>query len=185
MNLKISNSMKIINEKFTDNDTDALQDMGIGITTIMTKWFEEELKIKQPKPDDALVICARNGKLEFVQYLVQHGAKVKRNDSECLQQAAANNHIEVVKYLLSKKSKADGNDSFGMRQAARNGSYEMTKLLLDAGADPNAKKGFALKMAKLYGLKEIVKLLKQYGAVEDVPPIVKDSIANDVPNTEF
>ena len=168
----LDESIKNVNEKFTE-EGDPVHDMNIGMGHLMNQWFKEIGMTSDRDIDELLSICARNGKLDFVKYLVERGANVKSYGSDALQQAAANNRIETVKFLLNKGADVKGNNSFGFRWAARCGYNEMVKLLLDAGADIHAGEDYALTMAKLNKHDDIIELLKQYGADDK---IVKESL---------
>ena len=59
-----------------------------------------------------LMLAAKNGHLEVVQYLHQHGANITIKDSHqfnALYYAADNGHIDVVKYLIANGAKSDIN----------------------------------------------------------------------------
>ena len=59
-----------------------------------------------------LMLAAKNGHMEVVQYLHQHGANITIKDSQqfnALYYAADNGHLDVVKYLIENGAKSDIN----------------------------------------------------------------------------
>ena len=81
-----------------------------------------------------------DGRLDIVQYLVEHGAKINISDAfnnTCLMIAASKGHLNVVKYLLSIGSNPDVVSNCGntaLHFAAERGHLDVIKCLLEKGA---------------------------------------------------
>jgi len=133
-----------INEKFVE-DSDPIADMGIGMKHQIKKWIETETGYKY-KEKDLLWICAEEGKIEFVKYLLDTEADVHADNDHALQVASRNGHTDVV------------------------------KLLLDAGADVHADNDHALLSASNYGHDKVVKILKDHIAKEKKNKVVKENL---------
>jgi ankyrin repeat protein len=123
-----------INEKFVE-DSDPVTDMGIGTRAQISRWMEERRQLDTD--DNALVLCAAHGKLEWVKFLIAAGADVHYWYDYALRWAAENGHLEIVKELLK------------------------------AGADVHAKAPdspapSALKAAQKQGHQDVVNFLEDY-----------------------
>ena len=132
-----------------------------------------------------LMLAAKNGHMEVVQYLHQHGGNITIKDSlnfNALYYAAENGHIEVVKYLLENGAKSDINMRTGhsiigsgtpLFIAARNGYFNIVTYLHQHGGNVNVKggdnygdgiRGTALFHAVRNGHVEIAQFLQANGA---------------------
>ena len=121
----------------------------------------------------ALHYAAGKGDLEVVQYLVEHGADVKAQDTDlsrtAIHFAAENGHLDCIKYLTEKGADLLDRDSFGataMHYAARSNNLDVVKFLVDRKVDYTAKdiRGWsAMHYAAEGGSIEIVKYLLAKG----------------------
>src|SRR5205814_8712767 len=94
----------------------------------------------------ALLAAARNGHLEVVKYLVEHGANIdERNnarDKTPLLAAAFDGHYDIVKYLVEHGANVNVQAVNGwtpLHDAAYIGNFEVVKYLVDHGADLSLK----------------------------------------------
>jgi hypothetical protein len=96
-----------VNEKFTQ-DSDPIEDMGIGIKYKLDKWVSKISKIAgwhdTHDIDIRLRMAAFYGKLEFVKYLLNIGANVNADDGMPLINAVRNHHFIVAKYLIKRRA---------------------------------------------------------------------------------
>ncbi len=123
----------------------------------------EQLLSRGAKPDEmvkdlegehfALVSAAREGHLDVVQLLLQHGTNVNIRAQENwsadvtpLMAAARKGHTEIVKALLAAKADVaakdkglDGGGETPLHYAARGGNADVVRALIGAGAKANAK----------------------------------------------
>lgn len=98
------------------------------------------LNTRNRNGETALSLAAYQGKLPFVQRLVQAGADVNLYGWPPLIYAAFNGHAAVVDYLLKKGAEINAttaNGSTALLFAARFGHIEVVELLLQNKADPN------------------------------------------------
>jgi len=121
----------VINIKIPYSVDEALYKMQEIKTFIKSKFIG---KIKNI--DHALIICAKYGKKEFVEYLLNIGADVHTDNDHALRYASYWGYTEIV------------------------------KLLLDHGADVHTDNNYALRIASYFGHTEIVKLLQDHIAKE-------------------
>jgi len=155
---------KFINEKFTQ-DSDPIADMNIGMMHQIKLWMKS---INEPfkDKDNALAYSAKDGKLDFVEYLLAAGANVHADNDYALYWASYKGHTEVVKVLLAAGADVHANDDDALRWASGNGHTEVVKVLLAAGADVHANNDHALQLASSNGHTEVVKVLKDHIAKE-------------------
>jgi len=98
------------------------------------------LNTRNRNGETALSLAAYQGKLPFVQRLVEAGADVNLYGWPPLIYAAFNGHAAVVDYLLKKGAEINAttaNGSTALLFAARFGHIEVVELLLQNKADPN------------------------------------------------
>jgi hypothetical protein len=86
--------------------------------------------------------AARNGHLEIVKYLVEHGADIDKSDNSRdktpLLAASFKGHFDIVKYLVEKGAKVNVQSINGftpLHDAAYVGNFEVVKYLVEHGAD--------------------------------------------------
>ncbi len=98
------------------------------------------LNTRNRNGETALSLAAYQGKLPFVQRLVEAGADVNLYGWPPLIYAAFNGHAAVVDYLLKKGAEINAttaNGSTALLFAARFGHIEVVEVLLQNKADPN------------------------------------------------
>jgi ankyrin repeat protein len=86
--------------------------------------------------------AARQGNLEVVKYLVEHGADIDKSDNNRdktpLLAASFKGHFDIVKYLVEKGAKVNAQSINGftpLHDAAYVGNFEIVKYLIEHGAD--------------------------------------------------
>jgi ankyrin repeat protein len=156
----ISDTSKL-HEKFTEN-SNPIKDFNIGMIHNIKKFVKENGY--EYVEEDLLWICAQEGKVEFVKYLLDAGADVHANNDLALRLASEYGHTEIVKLLLDAGANVHVNDNRALRVASEKGHTEIVKLLLDAKANVHARGDYALQRASYYGRTEVVKLLLDAGA---------------------
>ena len=124
--------------------------------------------------DSPLVWAEREGHIETIQLLLDHGAKIDVptgssgdiSRDTILHRAVMHNHIEIVKLLLASGADVNVTDGFGGRtplhKAASYNRIAIAQLLLASGADVNAKNTYgetALYDAITEGSVKMVELL--------------------------
>lgn len=90
----------------------------------------------------ALLAAARNGHLDVVQYLVEHGADINKRDNNRdktpLTAAAFKGHADIIEYLLQHGAEINDqsiNKWTALHDAAYIGCFECVKALVDHKAD--------------------------------------------------
>jgi len=189
----IAKEKKNVNEKFTD-DSDPINDLSIGMDALI-KRFIENAGYRYNK-ENLLWIFAKDGKIEFVKYLLNKGydihisydaplrlasysghtkivkllldagADVHTRDDEPLRYASLYGHTEIVKVLLNAGSDVHAQDDAALRWACERGHIKVVKVLLSAGAYVHINNDWPLKIASKYGHTEIVKILNDWIAKE-------------------
>nr|WP_245753244.1 ankyrin repeat domain-containing protein [Paraburkholderia sartisoli] len=113
--------------------------------------------------ENAMMLAALNGDMDFVKLLIAKGAEVNKKGWTPLHYAAANGHDDIVTLLIRYSAYIDAGSPNGttpLMMAARGGHVSTAKLLLDAGADINVKNQIglnALDFAKQYKEPDTVK----------------------------
>jgi ankyrin repeat protein len=86
--------------------------------------------------------AARNGHLEVVKYLAEHGADIDKSDNNRdktpLLAASFKGHFDIVKYLVEKGAKVNAQSINGftpLHDAAYVGNLEIVKYLVEHGAN--------------------------------------------------
>jgi len=119
----------IIFEKFTE-DSDPIADMGIGIKNQLKKWFETENKYDYIE-EDLLWVCAKEGKTQFVKYLLDAGANVHAYNDIALRKAINYGHADVVKLLLDAGADVHADNYGALQWASDNEHTDVVKILKD------------------------------------------------------
>jgi ankyrin repeat protein len=120
------------------------------------------VEIEDKAGENAMMMAALNGDLEFVKQLIAKDAEVNKKGWAPLHYAAANGHDDIVKLLLDKSAYVDAGSPNGttpLMMAARGGHVSTVKLLLDNGADLTVKNQIgltALDFAKTYKEPDVV-----------------------------
>jgi ankyrin repeat protein len=138
----------------------------------------------------ALHGASRNGHVEVVRTLLEHGADAGADDNRLpLHVASKNGHVNVVRILLEHGADARGftamwlaskyghvevvrtllehgadNLYSGLLYACEHGHVEVVRLLLEHGADSGAYDNRALRLASQNGHVEVVRTLLEHGA---------------------
>jgi len=129
---------KFINEKFTE-DSDPIADMNIGMMHEIKLWMESIGESFRNK-DHALACSARDGKLDFIEYLLAAGADVHTYDDYALRLASHSGHTGVVKVLLAAGADVHTGDDSALRWASNYGHTEVIKVLKDHIAKEKIRK---------------------------------------------
>lgn len=170
-----------INEKFTQ-DSDPIHDLGIGIEASIENWLVKEFNHLsntsygflyssvisyrdsgdiQKANDSLLVLCANEGKTEFVDYLLKHkNVDVHHDVDLALRRASHYGHAEIVKLLIDAGADVHANKNDALAWACDYGRTKVVKILLDAGANPLANYAWPLQQAIKTGKLEIIKDIK-------------------------
>ncbi|AXF07998.1 ankyrin repeat domain-containing protein [Paraburkholderia sp. SIMBA_055] len=120
------------------------------------------VEIEDKAGENAMMMAALNGDLEFVKQLIAKDAEVNKKGWAPLHYAAANGHDDIVKLLLDHSAYVDAGSPNGttpLMMAARGGHVSTVKLLLDNGADLTVKNQIgltALDFAKTYKEPDVV-----------------------------
>ena len=120
------------------------------------------VEIEDKAGENAMMMAALNGDLEFVKQLIAKDAEVNKKGWAPLHYAAANGHDDIVKLLLDHSAYVDAGSPNGttpLMMAARGGHLSTLKLLLDNGADLTVKNQIgmtALDFAKTYKEPDVV-----------------------------
>lgn len=152
---------KFIYEKFVE-DSDPIEDLGLGIRKQISKFMKF---LNLPDTDDwALAVCAGEGKLEWVKFLVANGANL--HDSQCLLFAVKSGHIDIVRFLLSLKViNPYKRGDYILNSALQNNRQKIAKLILTKSPPPshvNLDRSLNTAIEKNYA--DIVKIL--YNIIE-------------------
>ena len=121
-----------------------------------------DVEIQDKAGENAMMMAALNGDIEFVKQLIAKDAEVNKKGWAPLHYAAANGHDDVVKLLLDHSAYVDAGSPNGttpLMMAARGGHVSTVKLLLDNGADLTVKNQIglsALDFAKTYKEPDVV-----------------------------
>jgi hypothetical protein len=152
-----------VNEKFIE-DSDPVQDMGIGIEHAIKEFIDDAMK---GNPHSILTnvyeqisYCVQKGKVEFVDYLIK---KLSPEPSQYLGTAVIYNQLEIIK-LLTEKYKVNLNSIDAIFWIMMYKRTEMLKYFLENGLDSNYQNGIPLTIASRRGKREQVELLIDYGA---------------------
>ncbi|KAJ7629681.1 ankyrin repeat-containing domain protein [Mycena polygramma] len=106
--------------------------------------------------------------LNIFHILLDHGADV----GHAVRSATRNGQVDTVRFLLEHGARANaigGEFGSALQSAAWNGHVEIVRILLEHGADVHATGGAfgsALEAASAGGHKEIVQMLREHGAHE-------------------
>ena len=121
--------------------------------------------------------ASSKGHLEFVQWLLRHGADPSTRDKfagwTALHAATSRSHLEVTRILLQHNADPNIQDDDGntpLHVASQFGSTTITRLLLEQGADVNAQSkdgSTPLHFASKDGRLEVERVLIEYGADRD------------------
>ncbi|CAB3717724.1 hypothetical protein LMG27174_04687 [Paraburkholderia rhynchosiae] len=121
-----------------------------------------DVEIEDKAGENAMMMAALNGDLDFVKQLIAKDAEVNKKGWAPLHYAAANGHDDIVKLLLDHSAYVDAGSPNGttpLMMAARGGHVSTVKLLLDNGADLTVKNQIgltALDFAKTYKEPDVV-----------------------------
>ena len=122
-----------------------------------------------PLLEGALHHAAREGRLEFVEFLLKKGANPK-NGGPVLDWPSKKGYLEIVKLLINSGADVKTKNYLGrscLHNAALGGNYEIADLLIKNGADVNLAAGDGatpLYEAVIGGDLKVVELLVSKGA---------------------
>ena len=94
--------------------------------------------------EEALIIAAKNEKLEIVTYLINNGVDVGYDEDEALCLAARKGNIDIVKLLINNCADPTSNYNFPLACAAFSGKINIVEYLLQNGSDINDQYNFHL-----------------------------------------
>ena len=114
--------------------------------------------------NQALIYASKNGHLDVVEYLVDHGANLNVEDDNSLQWASSKGHLKVVEYLVDHGANVNAQDDYALILASKNGHLDVVEYLVDHGANVNARDDYALRWASNNGHLDIVEYLVNHGA---------------------
>jgi hypothetical protein len=163
-------------EKFTE-DSDAIHDMGIGISEQIKKFMKNDIE-EYEDDDDAttkniniiLGYSLAYEKEDFVKYLLERGAKINENPRviSWFHFACKYGHPGMIKLMLKYKFDFHGNPieghEKGLRIAIANNNLPIVEILIEAGADIHAALDKPLRTAVANDHIEILKYLHEHGA---------------------
>jgi ankyrin repeat protein len=101
--------------------------------------------------DEALAWAARSDRIEAIDVLLRHGARLEADvyRGSALMWAAASGRVDAVRRLIERGADPSGRSTFGgpehgvgvtpLHLAAQNGSLDTIRALLEAGADPTVR----------------------------------------------
>jgi ankyrin repeat protein len=134
-----------------------------GVNKLLAKGMDpNSVEIQDKAGENAMMMAALNGDLDFVNLLIAKDAEVNKKGWAPLHYAAANGHDDIVKVLLDHSAYVDAGSPNGttpLMMAARGGHVSTVKLLLDNGADLTVKNQIgmtALDFAKTYKEPDVV-----------------------------
>ena len=148
-----------------------------------------ELPLTDPSPE-RLVLAARYGQMESVDYLLEGGMDVNAKDAygnTALIAAASNEQSEMVTHLLAAGANvnaANKKELTALMGAAAKGDFELAHQLIASGADANYKNNdgeTALFLAVKYGHYKAAKVLLNAGA----NPNIQNIVPANYPNSGF
>jgi ankyrin repeat protein len=158
----------------------------VGPTTSSVNSHPSVVELPQPGGEDvepskdqqpSIHTASRNGQLDVVRSLLDHGPHVDKRDDigqTALIAASKNGKLQVAKLLIERGADVNSRSNAGwtpLHHASRNGHLDVVRLLLDHGADLSARQRSqrtALASASPNGHLEIVKLLLERGADPNV-----------------
>jgi ankyrin repeat protein len=133
---------KFIYEKFTEDNSDPIHDMGIGMIQQIIKFCSEKTgyffyKIPDDK-DDCLIICAENKKYEFVDFLLcMDDINVNYRQALAFRWLSHYDNIIIMKKFIDKG--VDVNFDIGGETALTNAidanNFQVVKFLVNNGAN--------------------------------------------------
>jgi ankyrin repeat protein len=80
--------------------------------------------------DEALILSAHKGKLEFVTYLVEHGVNIHTDDDNALIEAAFHGHLDVVEFLVENGAAVNTRNDSALEYSAGRGHLDIVKYLV-------------------------------------------------------
>jgi hypothetical protein len=95
---------RYIFEVFTQ-DSDPIVDMGIGMIEQIKKWMNTRAYYHYENIDQALYVCARNEKEEFVKYLLDAGANIRYDHDELMRRLQWISSTKIKRLLLDAAKK--------------------------------------------------------------------------------
>lgn len=161
-------------EKFTE-ESDAINDMGIGIEKLIRDFMRNDIEEYQDdedpetkNKDTILGYSVIYEKEDFVDYLISKGANINNKSvNNWFKFACKYDHIAPIKLLIKKDfnfhgSPGEGHEK-GLRIAIANDHLEVVKILIEAGADPEVVDGKPVRIAIANNNMPILKYLKEKG----------------------
>lgn len=172
IDIKMKYVREFLNEKFTDEDSDPIKDMGIGL---IHKLKEEYLKnysrgwnkidINHISLEQLLTMCLslNTYNLDTIECLIDAGAKINEKGTQFLSHSVWRG-IDYVKLFLEKAKFSKGQLSQAFDNAARRNKLDIAELLLEKGANINVGGGSPLRTAVRMNNTALAKWLLERGA---------------------
>lgn len=118
-----------------------------------------------------LSTAVRNGHIDIVKFLIEHGIDISRCNDEDFLYAAEYGYLEIVKYLDDKADYAIDLLEEALEQAAYSGHFKIVKFLLDILEEP--KKNVAIRQNTIRnavhsGHLKCTKYLVEYWDIDDL-----------------
>ncbi|MBE3046638.1 ankyrin repeat domain-containing protein, partial [Candidatus Bathyarchaeota archaeon] len=137
-------------------------------------------------PDSVLDGAIRQGHLNAVQLLLEHGA---HPDSTSLNRALRIRSGDIAKLLIKHGVEDVAADATALYGASRCGIREIMEYLLDMGADPNhtphGSDSTPLMVAASFGHNDVAKLLLERGARVDSPAKIRAAVLQSAMGTRI
>ncbi len=106
-----------------------------------------------------LLLATRRNYLDIVEYFIQWGADIHRNNENILFTAAKHGYLELVKYLVEHGATVNVVNDRAFAEAISNGHLEIVKYMILFGVDVHHELDYSLPWAAARGHLALVKYL--------------------------
>lgn len=118
--------------------------------------------IKANGPLELKTAC-RNGDLDLVKFLIEHGVDIQSNNNDILEAAFEGNNIDIIKFLIEKGAELQARLNTFMYIACGNNNMKLVKLLMNNGFDIK-NVVYSINVSCEYGHLNLVKFFIEQGA---------------------